>query len=228
MRTAVIALVGLVALVPAMAGAQTRPLVTSYDEAQAVFMERAARAETVLRRLRRARRVENITPSEARSIFDVQLALAWGLVHIHPQPGDANGAVRRWDASARNVAQFAYFPPVRSRHDCDAPEVGALISSTGTDIGSLRDQLFDSGGADLDQQRRVLLAGLAARRIAADRAADRRAHGLSCEDLPDPNQFAWGAPLASEPQGLWWSLNVAMFGEPALLELRTAVSARCG
>jgi len=219
---AVIALVGLVALVPGMAAAQTRPLVTSYDEAQAVFVERAARAETVLRRLRRARRVENITPSEARSIFDVQLALAWGLVHIHPQAGDANGAVRRWDASARNVVRLGSSPPEGGDTDVPGPGVVAAFGSPGPDSCLLRNHLLDRAGADLDRQRRELLAGLAARRLAADRAADRRARGLSCEDLPDPMQFAWGALLAEEPQGLWWSLNVAMFGEPALLELRTA------
>lgn len=222
MRLAVVSFVWLatVALAPATVQAQARPLMTSQAEVQAVLMERATRAESVLRRFRRARRVQNITPSEARAIFDIQFALAWALVHIDPQPGDANGAVRRWDRNARNVAQFMYFPPTTSRHDCIAPEVEALISSTGPDIGGLRNQLLDRGAADLDEPRRVLLAGLAARRLAADRAADRRARGLSCEDLPD--QFTWGAALTDDPQGLWWSINVAMFGEAALPELRAA------
>lgn len=220
MRFATLSLVwvALLALVPSAITAQARPLVTSRPEVAAVIEERGIVADRVLRRFRGARQLRNVTTSEARSIFDVQLVLALLLVQIDPEPGDADGAVRRWDRLARNVEQFTYFPPTTSRHDCVAPEVRALIGTTGQAIGELRRQLFD--GANLEEHRRVLLARLAARRRAADRAADRRARGLSCEDLP--NEFVSSRPILAETEGLWWSTNVAMFGEAALPELRSA------
>jgi hypothetical protein len=135
----------------------------------------------------------------------VVLDAADELVAIDPQPADANGALRRWDAAWRaRLDRLHRRPPVRAQciapRDCTAREVCELVAWMGgaasavlsARAGMLRTS--DLAAAMGDNVLVEMAWSLAVRRVVADEAARRRGARLSCEDLaPSEMVNSWSS-----------------------------------